>query len=380
MQKSRNITIFILVIMFAYFLFSQFYLKTLGSIYTYIINPTVFIVLSVILKYAIVFPYKIDKHKKTIQHYVMVAISIYFLIYYLSGIVFTFGKNPYNTGIKTVFMNLYSIGLVVLCREFIRYRLINNSPKKDQKLLFIFIVLVFVMGDIVASPLQNNLNIYYIFKILFTILVPSIVKNVLYTYIHIYTKFYYSVLYEIILDLIQWISPVLPNIPWILSAVLDICVPVSLLMYCVYEIQTKDLKNIVKLKRPIKPKGIAPMIVITIVLVWFTMGIFPIKPVGIATGSMVPNLYIGDLVFIKKCTSNDVEIGDIIEYKAEDRNTVHRVIKKFQDGGIVYFVTKGDNNEDPDKTFDENALKGKVIGKIRYLAIPTVWITNIFKR
>ena len=62
MQKSKNATILFLIIMFSYFLFSQFYLKTLGNTFVYIINPLFFIILALGVKILIPNTYNSKKH------------------------------------------------------------------------------------------------------------------------------------------------------------------------------------------------------------------------------------------------------------------------------------------------------------------------------
>ena len=64
MQNNKTTVILILIILCVYFLFSQFYLKTLGSTYTYIVNPAFFVILAIILKITIQSPYQNKKNKK----------------------------------------------------------------------------------------------------------------------------------------------------------------------------------------------------------------------------------------------------------------------------------------------------------------------------
>lgn len=104
-------------------------------------------------------------------------------------------------------------------------------------------------------------------------------------------------------------------------------------------------------------------------------GIFPIKPVAIATGSMEKELKVGDVAIIKKCKANDVNVGDIIEYNMGDFTVIHRIIEKVQRNGSYYFVTKGDNNTARDlEDVKEDQLIGKVVFKIRYIGYPAVWL------
>ena len=90
---------------------------------------------------------------------------------------------------------------------------------------------------------------------------------------------------------------------------------------------------------------------------------------------MEDELHIGDIAIIQKCSANDVNVGDIIEYQMEGYTVIHRIIEKNQRNGEFYFITKGDNNNSQDKEeVRENQLIGKVIFKIRYLGYPAIWL------
>ena len=381
MQKSKNITIFILVVIFIYFLFSQFYLKSFGIVYTYIINPIFFVVLALILKFNVDSPYKTDKHKKTIIFYVITTIIAYGIVFLVSGTFLTYGNNPYSHSIKGVLLNFYSIGLVTICLEYIRYKLINNVFKNDRKLIFILIVVIFILKDLNISSLVSSLNIYFLFKTIFVTIVPSIVKNILFTYTAIYADYWPAIIYSLLYDLMLWIPPVLPNTPWIFTSIIDILFPLVLLLYCMYEVSSRDKLHIYQISKSIRPNGIIPLVVVIVVVIWFALGIFPIKPLGIATGSMKPEISIGDAVIIKKCDFKSIEIGDIIEYQRKTYSVVHRVIDKYQVDGTTFFITKGDNNSNEDfEPVREEKVKGKVIFKIPYIAWPTIWLERLSLR
>ena len=82
--------------------------------------------MALILKYRILSPYKTKKYNKPVLQYIIIAVAIYSAVYILSGIFLTYGKNPYSVGIKGILLNLYSTGLVIFCREYIRFKVINN--------------------------------------------------------------------------------------------------------------------------------------------------------------------------------------------------------------------------------------------------------------
>ena len=83
-----------------------------------------------------------------------------------------------------------------------------------------------------------------------------------------------------------------------------------------------------------------------VVLAIFVSGFFGIQRYLVVSGSMEPNLYAGDIVFVNtNIDFEDVEIGDVIIFKHRDMNIVHRVIEATTIGGQMYLKTKGDANK-----------------------------------
>ena len=377
MTNSKVTSIFTLCIMFIYFLFSQIFLTKLGNIYYYIINPIFFILIAIITKFTIQSPYKGKKFKKTIWKYIIITTIAYLVVYMISGIFQTYGKNPYSVGINGILLNLYSTILIILCREYIRYKVINNVFKKDKKIVYILTVITFTMQEISTISFSGDLNIYYIFKLVFSTFIPSVAKNCLFTYIAIYSDYWGAFIYELIMHFILWIPPILPNSPWIYTAILDTVFPVILLIYCMYYVSSKDKMNIRECKT-IKPTGLIPLAIGIVFAIWFAIGIFPIKPIGIASNSMAPNFNMGDAVIIQKCNVNAIDVNTVIEYKIDNTSIIHRVIEKHQKDGDTFLITKGDNNSEPDKDpVMEDQIQGKVIAKIPYIAWPIIWIKNL---
>ena len=375
MQRTKGIVIFVLILICIYSLFSQFYLQKFGNYYTYIINPIFFIILALILKMILAKLYINNSIKKKVMIYAGITAFIYVLFYLLSGLFVTFGKNPYNTSIQGLLLNLYSIGIVILAKEYIRFKLINSVQREDKKLIFILIVIVFSISEMTLNLMIDNLNIYYFFKTFFVSIIPVIVKNCLFTYISKYTNYIPSVLYEMIIYLFLWISPILPKVPWIYTAIMDLVFPVVLLYYLNFEISKKDRRHVYKRDKTVNPKGLIPFVVGVVLIAFFSLGIFPIKPVGIASGSMFPSYSVGDLALVRKCSANEINVDDVIEYQRKDFSVIHRVVDKYVKDDKTYFITKGDNNnvEDADPV-KEDQIVGVVFFKIPYLAYPTIWM------
>lgn len=91
----------------------------------------------------------------------------------------------------------------------------------------------------------------------------------------------------------------------------------------------------------------------------------------ICSGSMEPELEIGDIIIIKKY--DNYEVGDIVTYLDDDNILVtHRIIEKTENG----FVLKGDNNNTKDKEIvNKDIIAGKVICNSKILRfIYTYWV------
>ena len=377
MQKSKNATIAIIIgILFYGLLGSLKLVKEINTLYNYIINPLFWIGLAILLYILLGKSIENRKLRKPIIQYTIIAVLVWIIVYMLSGLVVTFGKNPYSTTLKGLFYNIWMFGTVLVAKEYIRFKLINNVYDKYKNKIAILVSIVYVIIDIEFTRfIGYTITPLGIIKYFMQMVLPNIAKNVVFSYSAIHSGYVPAIIYQFITNLYFWISPILPNSPWIMTAIIDTTVPVILFLYIRY---IKNKLDIFRTKENIinsDPRSIIPLVILIILAIWFAIGIFPIKPVSIATGSMEKELFVGDIAIIQKCNSNDVNVGDIIEYQMEGYTVIHRIIEKKQKKGGFYFVTKGDNNKSPDKEeVREDQLIGKVIFKIRYLGYPAIWL------
>ena len=103
------------------------------------------------------------------------------------------------------------------------------------------------------------------------------------------------------------------------------------------------------------------------------------KPYIVKTGSMEPEIETNGFIIVKKGKFDEVQIGDIINYKIDDANLsiCHRVVSKNDDGT---FTTKGDNNKVEDSwKIGEKEYVGTVKYKINWLGKVITNIQNNFK-
>ena len=101
-----------------------------------------------------------------------------------------------------------------------------------------------------------------------------------------------------------------------------------------------------------------------------------IKTYVIISGSMEPNINIGDIVIAKSIKNKEesIKVGDIISYRKGQNVITHRITNIEKDeNGILRIATKGDNNntEESERILINN-IEGKVITiipKIGYITL-----------
>ena len=117
-------------------------------------------------------------------------------------------------------------------------------------------------------------------------------------------------------------------------------------------------------------------IFVTIFLILYSI-YMKIIPLVVISESMVPTLYVGDIVLVDTKKPLDVSIGDIVVFKIENKVVVHRVIEVYSHD----VRTKGDNNPNPDPFIvPTDNIIGKVVGRIPRLGLVTIFFRqNIIK-
>ena len=119
--------------------------------------------------------------------------------------------------------------------------------------------------------------------------------------------------------------------------------------------------------------------IFSIVIVWFAVGVFPVYPSVIATGSMEPMIKPGDVILVDKATDiNDIyslKVGDVIQFTRDNILISHRIIEIKEEENVKMFYTKGDNNSAVDfEPVHPEQVKGKIIKVIPKVGWPTLLI------
>lgn len=99
---------------------------------------------------------------------------------------------------------------------------------------------------------------------------------------------------------------------------------------------------------------------------------------NIVSESMEPTFYKDDLVVVKKCKESELQKGDVITFKNDDRTISHRIEDITKDKGEIKFITKGDNNEVKDQEMVKTQdVYGKVLFSIKKIGKFVHYIQNV---
>lgn len=77
--------------------------------------------------------------------------------------------------------------------------------------------------------------------------------------------------------------------------------------------------------------------------------LFGYKMFNVVSGSMEPNLKIGDIVIVKKVEKENIKEENIITFRQGNGIVTHRVVDIIKENEDVYYRTKGDNNNANDE-------------------------------
>ena len=108
-----------------------------------------------------------------------------------------------------------------------------------------------------------------------------------------------------------------------------------------------------------------------------TPSFFGIKTYVVISGSMEPEIQIGDIVVAKNAKNENLNVGDIICFRQGQSVVTHRISQKNEEGDDINYKTKGDNNNAEDTgTITKREIEGKVIKIIPKLGKVSLMLQN----
>lgn len=353
-----------------------------GFTLNYIVKPILWIGLAFIIwTFPRVRPKGLLKLRSLVNFWVLSFAIIYIIITVLAGLIDGLGKSPYNHSLKGILTNIVFVGSVLIGREFIRSYLVNSFTKKENYKVFLLIALLMTFTSIAFRRYIDIRSFSDLVKFIAQYVGPEFSQNLFACYLVYLGGPVASIIYIGTIQSFHWLSPILPDLKWITIALIGILAPMFFMMtlQTIYTTASKQLKA-----RDKNEESTVSWIITSIIsigIIWFAVGVFPIYPSVIATGSMEPMIKPGDVILVKKVVDmdgiNNLKIDDVIQFKRDSILITHRImdVRNDEENGLG-FRTKGDNNS----SADSQIVKPEdVKGTIVYTVPKIGWLTLLIK-
>ena len=374
MKKSYKKLIVFNFILIIFFILNNF----IWNILNYKISVLLLGLLIVLDKY--MFGLEKDNHRflKDIVFNILIIILTFFILFYLLGLIIGFVRTTDYYSLYGFINIIIPYILVIILKEYLRYQLISKAG--NNKLIIVLLFITFLLFDITGKinvlSWKNHYDVFMFFALTF---LPALSCNATCFYISKKVGYKPNILWQIIFNLYGILLPIVPKTGLYIGTMINFLFPIILLynVYAFFNVKKGDIPL-----RENKFRGLIlfpTSIAIILTIIYFTSGYFKYYSVAIASGSMIPKIYKGDVVIVdKKYNHNKLKEGQIIAYKFENRIIVHRLVDIQKVGDINYFYTKGDANNAKDNyiVYDEMIL-GVVNHKIPYIGLPTVWLNEL---
>lgn len=373
-MKKNDIKILVFNIMpIIILLLNNLILKKLNYIHLVVILAIVLII------FRYVFGFDKDNHRfsKDIVFNFLIILLSFFFIYYLLGIVIGFVKTANYLNVYGLTNFIVPYILVIILKEFLRYQILS---KDNNKVVIVCSCLLFIIFDIIVNISMNRIVSYHdaILFILINVF-PIISKNIACSYISLKVGYKPNLLWVLVMDLYGSILPIVPNLGVYLTTMLNFLLPIFLIynVYTFFDNRKRKVPS--RHNRKIDLVMVPVLLLFIAMIIYFTSGKFKYYAIAIATGSMTPNINVGDVVIInQKYDLKKLKVGQVIAYKYKDRIIVHRLVEIEDAGDETYYYTKGDaNNAKDDYIIYEDTILGMVNKKVPYIGLPTVWLSEL---
>ncbi len=296
---------------------------------------------------------------------------------FLAGLFFGLGNSPYARGALDIALNLWYLitGLVGL--ELARWYLVSRLTRRMRGVGVAIIWLLFVLVLVAPAAYVQLDSPSSTLRFAGGRLLPLAGEGLLATYLAMAGGPLASIAYRGVLDLVEWVSPVLPDLPFLVRAFLGVVVP-AIGLFIVQWFFFGEPEE-AKVAEVAEKKGSSPLLWIIVVLfgatlVWFNTGAFGVQPTLVSGFSMKPTFVAGDVAITREAPEESIQVDDIIRFRQNGVFVLHRVLEVREGASERVFITQGDNNNTEDPPVPASALAGKVILIAPKVGWPAIWV------
>lgn len=317
--------------------------------------------------------------RRSLRLYAFSGAGLYLAIRYTAGVVMKkLAATPYDHSLPGILRNILELMLPILVREGIRAHALGSIRRSVRYrairigLLTLFLALLTLYHPAKLGQLRSGREL---FIYLASDAATELSLQALLTVLAQCGGAGAAVCYAGTVSLFQRLFPFLPELPWLGEASIGICFPVLYALFVREQYRLGEEGG-----REVSGISISYLLGLfaAIGFYWFCIGVFPLYPSVVLTGSMEPGIRPGDVVIVRRITEEreiyQLEEGEILNFQQKEINITHRILKIREDeAGNRSFVTKGDNNASEDtQPVQPNDVNGTVVRILPKAGIPVL--------
>lgn len=310
------------------------------------------------------------------------VLAVWFVLYFLSGLAVTYVHNAVVSSVLGVFANVLAYGVVAISFEYARYGVMSIAGRRNIVWFGLIVAGVFAFQQMDFSGIVTAKTLQQAIELAVADIVPVLAQSLLLTYLAIAVGLKGQLVFRLGIVAMTFLPPILPKYDWYMLGVSALLL-VSAIYIVIDRMQQKqDESTPMRRKKYTSRVAFDVMFVMVMVaMALFMTGAFSYKPVAIMSNSMLPVFSRGSAVIVQKINDPlDIQIGDIIQYEADNKMITHRVvmIDKAEGGGEkLVFTTKGDNSPSQDRPVPQERAVGVVRSAVPHIGYPTVWLNEV---
>jgi len=300
----------------------------------------------------------------------------------IAGIIFGFGYSPYTHSFPAIFGNLWYLAAGLLGLEATRATFVCHLGHRNL-LLAVGLGGLLSVALLIPPGVWGNLNTpQQVLALAGGRLLPLLAEGLLAALLVWLGGPLPAIAYRAVWLLFEWLSPILPDLNWLLTAFIGTLVPLFGFFYLQNSLPAEAAAGQEAEKPAAQSNSLNSwwwLAVVALVAFWFNAGLFGVRPYVVSGYSMKPTFVAGDLVIITRIDPAEVQVGDVIQFRRANSYIVHRVIEIQEENGRRVFITQGDNNNVADEPVPQEIVEGKVIRYIPQVGWPIIGLKKVIQ-
>uniref|UniRef100_UPI00289686F8 signal peptidase I n=1 Tax=Oscillibacter sp. TaxID=1945593 RepID=UPI00289686F8 len=311
--------------------------------------------------------------------YAFLGAGAYLAALYLIGVFMgALATSPYDRSPKGLVVNLLRVLLPLSVRELVRAYCFGAVWRvcMHRRAALVGITLLLFVADLNFARLLSLSGAQDTVSYITQSVAPTLAQEILLSMLVFYGGAGAGIVYAAIPAVFEWVFPFLPSLPWLSQGAVGLSVPLLLALMTADRFRAQKRGDLARGEGGTLRFFMA--MAASVVFAWFVVGVFPIYPSVVLTGSMEPLIYPGDAVLIRKLSSEQeiyrLTEGEIINFKRGSITITHRIVSVIKDeAGNLSFQTKGDNNDSPDvQPVGPNDINGTVRRVVPKVGLPVL--------